>query len=613
MSQPSPAGDAAASNSHQPSSPKQQTPLTGDGEYHCNSHSDLIERLRVSDEWNLRLQTQIQELLRLPRSDVVALRARMQTPDIAIPLLQCYDAAIAEKSDEVAALLAENTKLRQQAQGQATEQAALAEAVRVAEGMAAQLQSKAREEVARWEGAVKGLQAELAQHRQESLRALESETEARERSEGLVRQVAVLREEISSLKEEAERDAEARRLLETRLRLREQADGAEAAESESTHIELQLLRQQNRERLEELEGLRGKMVAALRQSADNHAAHLRLVEERHRLAIEELQAAQRTQELEVLKLRAQLARADPANPAGGAQRHSFLSTTATTTTELLEAQTRQAQEAELKRLHAEVAGLQVQRDDAVLRYEQLSAHLRRDREQQEAEFAREARSLQSQLDNLRQKLARAEEAEASGTRQAAALKERLRAANAEAADARLARDTAMHELTESRRREAESQRLAGQVSEEKDRAVAAERERRKQAEQRVTTALEELRALRETAQEEAAAAERGRHHWQQQHTVAVTQLREAERNAAELVRQRAVQEGHLSRLTEAVEAHRKRLADMETRAAAAAEFRMEAESNQRAALLAIEQLKCENHRLVKTRNRLTEVLQTRAM
>ncbi|EAN83085.1 hypothetical protein, conserved, partial [Trypanosoma cruzi] len=49
----------------------------------------LHKRIQLSEEWNMRLQSQIQELLRLSHNEVKTMRDRMQNPDIAIPLLQC--------------------------------------------------------------------------------------------------------------------------------------------------------------------------------------------------------------------------------------------------------------------------------------------------------------------------------------------------------------------------------------------------------------------------------------------------------------------------------------------------------------------------------------------
>jgi chromosome segregation ATPase len=75
----------------------------------------IIERLRHAEDIAARLNTQLQQIAGLSHSDLAKFRTRMLNPDIAIPLLQCYDATIEEKSNEVEALRAEIRKLQARA------------------------------------------------------------------------------------------------------------------------------------------------------------------------------------------------------------------------------------------------------------------------------------------------------------------------------------------------------------------------------------------------------------------------------------------------------------------------------------------------------------------
>ncbi|KEG05279.1 hypothetical protein DQ04_24171000, partial [Trypanosoma grayi] len=127
----------------------------------------LQKRLQVSDEWNMRLQSQIQELLRLPRSEVEAMRSRMHNPDIAIPLLQCYDAAILEKQEENEKLQQENGKLKAKLEATTGELEETREAVRAAETLVKEVRAQAQADHDSVDAARHEAEREAAQTRQE--------------------------------------------------------------------------------------------------------------------------------------------------------------------------------------------------------------------------------------------------------------------------------------------------------------------------------------------------------------------------------------------------------------------------------------------------------------
>lgn len=553
----------------------------------------LAERLRVSDEWNMRLQHQLQELLQLPRCDVELLRERMQNPDIAIPLLQCYDAAIQEKGDVIKQLEGEVAALQSALGDKERRETEWENDVQVTEGLLQKVRAQAQEELQSERERSQALEIELSRLRQEMRRALESSHEERRRADAAQQQVEALQSQLkktSSDKTDLESELD---LLQRKAKQCFSVGEEKELEGEAQRVRLQLLSRENEDKLEELERLRGKMMQALRQAGDNHAAHLRIVEERHRMAMEDLREVNRTHEMELIKLRAQLARVDPSNPASAhlRQLHS------TTTTSLLESQTRQAQDNEIKRLYGELANAQRQRDDALDRYHQLSLALQEKERGMVEDHRREGATLQKRVHELRTLLDAKEAESALLQTQLQQLREKHKQLEAEAMETRLHRDACHRELEELRRRDAEQQASIQQLTDEKAQRHQREKERHAQLERRVEEVLEEFRDARAKSAVTCTGVEREREELRRQLLDSQKKLQILQQAVDRKDREREALEMRMEKLKESLATHKQQLLTCDAKMLELHRGREELQREQRMNLIAAEHLKMENMRL----------------
>ncbi|KAK7194087.1 hypothetical protein NESM_000321400 [Novymonas esmeraldas] len=578
----------------------------------------LRERLRTSDEWNVRLQHQLQDLLQLPRNEVLDMRHRMQDPDVAIPLLQCYDAVIAEKTEEVARLRREVADAQQQLSAFRRDELDVSNAVRMAEELARSVQGKAAADVQQYVEAVRGLQEELVRLRMEMTRALDAEHTSRQAAQRATERVTALETALEEATRAAATADAARDAALRQVKQQTQQAGEEQTGVVVQRVQLQLASQEKADQAQELERLRARMALALRQSSDNHAAHLRIVEERHRMIVEDLRSASRTQELELLKVRAQLARWDPSaqhasvGRVGGASTASTSSMRLQSTAELLDAQTRQAQAMEVQRLYGEVAALQLQRDDAVRQYEQLNARLQRDRDQELQEAQRQLHSAQRGLAEAR---TRCEELEETRATQEAALRkarEELRLAQQEAQQHRLGADSNARKLASVQQQLTEVQQRLSALQDEKQSAVRLAQERASELEANVARALQDVQGAKERAYAEVSEVQRRYEQLRLLHTKTVDELRERDGVVAAKERERAIAAAQLVRLEDGLAAHKTRVATADRRVQQLEQQLADARLQQRGNIVSLEQLKLQNSQLTRTRDQLTELLQARS-
>ncbi|KPI85122.1 hypothetical protein ABL78_5815 [Leptomonas seymouri] len=575
----------------------------------------LLERLNVSNEWNMRLNQQISELAQLPPSAMQEMRQRMLDPDIAIPLLQCYDAVIEEKSEEVNRLRKEVMELQSELDAFHRDQLDVSSAVRMAEDLAKSVQGKASVEVQRYVTAVKQLQEEVVRMRLEVTRALDAENAATQNALHATEKAASLGKALEAAKQEAAEAQEARQAAERKWGQQAQRAGEEQTGLVVLQVQQQLLQQENADKSQELERLRAKMVQALRQTSDNHAAHLRIVEERHRMVVEDLRSVNRTQELEMLKLRAQLARWDPSNPSNlslsghGSGTGSSLRTQSTA--ELLEAQARQAREMEVKRLYGEVSALQLQRDDALRQYEQLTSRLQRDRDQQLQEAQRQLQSAQRNLSDLR---VRCEELEETRSTQEVSLRqtrEELRQAQQDAQQARFSLDSQTRKLKSLQQQLEDATVRVAAAEEERKSATEHDQTRTRELEASVAQALQDVQASKERAYAEVEETQRRYEQLQYNHLQAQEQLRERQQALDRKERACSIMELQVGRLEEGLEAHKRRLAESDRRIQLLETQLSEARQQQRSSCLSLEQFKIQNAQLSRARDQLAGMLQTR--
>ncbi|XQJ26073.1 hypothetical protein NXY56_002022 [Leishmania guyanensis] len=563
----------------------------------------------------MRLQRQLQDLLQLPRNEVQEMRQRMQDPDIAIPLLQCYDAVIREKTEEVERLRRETVGLQTQLDAFHRDQLDVSNAVRMAEELAKNVQDKAAAEVQRYLEAVREMQGELVRLRLEMTRALEAENTAKQDALRTAERAASLETALEAAKRATSKAEAAREAAERKVRVQEQHAAEEQTDSVVQKTQLEVMTQENAAKAQELERLRAKMMQALRQASDNHAAHLRVVEERHHTIVENLRSVNRTQEMEMLKLRAQLARWDPTNPSG-ACRGAGASSPPTSlrfqsTTELLEAQARQAQELELKRLYGEVSTLQLQRNDAVRQYEQRTARLQRDCDQQLQDVQRQLQSAQRSLAEVRSRCEELEETKATQEASLRKARDELRQAQQDGQQYRLSADSHARKLASAQQQLAEANERLSALQREKQSAVRQAQERASELESNVAQVLQEVQSAKERAYVEVGEVQRRYEELRMQNSKLQDGLREREAALAKKERERNILEVQLGRLEEGLEAHKRRIVEADRRVQQLEQQLTETRQQHRGSFLSLEQMKLQNVQLTRTRDQLTEMLQGR--
>ncbi|KAH9584222.1 hypothetical protein LSM04_004511 [Trypanosoma melophagium] len=566
----------------------------------------LQKRLQVSEEWNMRLQSQIQELLRLPRSEVEAMRGRMHNPDIAIPLLQCYDAAILEKQEENERLLLEANKLKSQLDAATVElqdaRSSQHEAeVRLQEAhhIQQQQQQQLTEQLHEAERSATRIQHELS-------RSLDSEATLRRDVERLQQQLTELQHEMTRIQQDNAELQEAAQQASRRLKNTASAAEATQQEGEVQRVQLQLLSKENADKLQELERLRLRMVQALRLASDNHAAHIRAVEERHRVAMETLRQQTATQEAEVLKLRAQLARLDASSPHRS-NNNSHLRSTA----ELLEAQTRQALEVEVKRLYGEVSAMQLQRDDAMMRYEQLSNSLRREESDKMSAVQRETQMLQQKLREQEQQYEQLDMEYNRTKEELRLLREKCKGYTTELQNAREEKDQSLRKVEELRRNLATAEEKCEQVRRKAKDDIAGERKRVEELEKHVENVARDIQTSKDRAYAATLAAERQCEELRHQLIEAQERLKTTQTRLSTREHEVEVLTSNVQHLQEAVRLNQQQALACDGRVQQLLQQDEEKSRKLREMTLLVERLKMEGARVARARDRLMEDVTTR--
>ncbi|ORC86392.1 uncharacterized protein TM35_000281080 [Trypanosoma theileri] len=566
----------------------------------------LQKRLQVSEEWNMRLQSQIQELLRLPRSEVEAMRGRMQNPDIAIPLLQCYDAAILEKQEENERLVIETNRLKTQLEAAGVE---LQDARAAQQEMEVRLQEAHSVQQQREEQLNEQLheaQRSSTRIQHELSRSLDAEATLRRDVERLQQQLAELQHETTHIQEDNAALQEA--ALQASRRLKSTASAAEATQQagEVQRVQLQLLSKENADKLQELERLRLRMVQALRLASENHAIHMKAVEERHRVAMETLRQQAATQEAEVLKLRAQLARVDASSPHCSKNNSHLRSTT-----ELLEAQTRQALEVEVKRLYGEVSAMQMQRDDAMLRYEQLSNSLRREESDRMAAVQRETQMLQQKIRDQEQQYQQLDMEYNRTKEELRLLREKCKGYTTELQNVRQEQDQSLRKVEELRRALTTAEETCEQVRRKAKEDIAGERKRVQELEQHVEGVARDMQSSKDRAHAATLTAERQCEELRHQLTEAQERVKTAQTRLSTREREVEVLTANVQHLQEAVRLNQQQALACDGRVQQLLQQDEEKSRKLREMTLLVERLKMEGARAARARDRLIEDVSTR--
>jgi hypothetical protein len=558
----------------------------------------LAERLRLSEEWNVRLQNQIQSLLQLPANDVVKLRSKMQSPDIAIPLLQCYDATIQEKQAEIDALQQQNHRLRAAADALNAGHGEANNAVRIAEELLRQTAERAREDSERAQREVEQLQRDLLQMRKVVTELTESESALKRRVELETKKSADAAAQADQLRCEKTALEDALRDLQRKIAAQRGEDDASRHEQETQKIQLHLVSKENDDKMIEIERLRQRMVQALKQAAENHNTHLRIVEEKHKNVICAMREELKGQELMILKLRAQLARAE-ISPEGGRNCAVALQTTAA----VIDSQARQALELELKRLYGEVASAQMQRDDALYRLEQFLISRRSDGEDRIAEMQRNVDLHREQRRAAEERSERVEKQLSVCRDDLRRAREQLKSMAAEVQKVASERDLASRRAEDLQRQMSRHAEALSEARAEKDAAVEGERRGAKMLERRLQQCEEELQQERERVTSLIAEHDRKLHTLQQQLLEQDTRLNDAHTRADEKTRVAEVLQTKVERLQQGLKQFRDQAALHAEQQQRCAQQEQQYKHTIRSMTLLVEQLRMEAFRLEKDRDR----------
>lgn len=603
--------NTTARRSYRASLPSGEGQSTGEG---VLSVEVLQQRLAMSEEWNRRLHQELQELLQLPPVDLQAWRERMESVEISVPLLQRYDAVIQEKEERIEELQLRIQHLHAEVEAYLSREQHLRQDDMLRKGLLEKIKQQAEEDIRREAGKVRGMGKKYAELERELCRVVEQREEEMQRA-------VKAREECQAAERALERVRKEKQYLQDTvevMRRGSQQQNAtqkeDALEKETLQLQLQVLLREREERKKELEQVRSKMQQGLRQAGENHAAHLRVVEERHRVAMEEQQQVSRTHEMEILKLRAQLARMDPrmtvnspfygshtspggSGSIGGAHGvgHGQLGTSSTLS--ILEAQTIQAQDMEIKRLYADLGHAQRQRNEALDRWHELSHRMQENERSWMEDHRREEQGLQKRLHEVRSQLERREGECSRLQKTVNNYKDKIQQLEQVGSELKMDRDRLQEEVTEHKRNLSEKERALRQVQEDHDRYHGQEVERQGRLERRVEEVLEELRQTRTKSLSDLHQVERERNGLRAQVQEAKKQLQAVEKMLAQREREREVIDIQMAKLQEGLQKHKEQLLMLDGRVIETQRAKEEVERQQRMSILAMEHLKLENTRL----------------
>lgn len=509
-----------------------------------------------------RLQAKIAELIECP--DFAAeVRATVLDPDACAPLLAEYDKELALKDRTINKLREEVAVLRGVLERRDSAGHEAGVAARTAEQRAQLHVDEADAKMGASDAVVGQLRKQLVQYKQEL-------SIAQDRIQGLLiaeghtkdecKRLSIVTEEQTAMaraaldgRADAVQEADS---LRRKLAAAVQADEEGKAAVEGHKIQLHLAARENDDKVQELERLRAKMSQALKQSSENHVQHLKLVEEKHRAAVESQREEIRAQEAVIVKLRAQLARADWLHGAAKANDSAMT---------LVDSHTRVAQEQEIKRLYAEVSALTAQRDEAVFRLEAAASGRKSDIDDKVRQARKDADDLRLRVRELQERLSVLQTENSRVHEEARLGRDECRAAQSD----KLRLLNEKQELM----RAADGARRDKVVAEEAAESGAEEGKRQLEAERRIVRTLERrLSDMRAEHQQLSDRLTAEADDWRRQFEQAQSSLREASAKAGELrtalsERDKSVEALGVKceRLTAGLQAHRSKLVNVDAR------------------------------------------------
>jgi hypothetical protein len=567
----------------------------------------LQQQLEIETKLHQRAEAVIAKHLSCP-DRTRTLRSRVVGNAETLPLLQCYDAVNAENAAEIARLQSENDMLRRAVDSRGNEHDDATSAARVTQERAHISMEENRVRLSNYETEVAALQAhiatmqgELNASREENARYIVSDGSKKDASSRAAQQATEAVVSITELREalavqQQENDALKKRVDAARL----QEDDHRTLH-ETSKVQLHLASRENDDKVHELDRIRSKMVQALKQAADNHTTHLRLVEEKHRSVTEGLREEVRAHEMIAAKLRAQLSRAEFTAPSGnGTGALSMVPSV------VMESQARQAQDVELKRMYTEVTTVQLQRDDAVLRFEQLTASRRIEGDDKSRELKRDLDMARLRIEELEERAHRHEH-ELERQRDACktareehrnAVAERTRTEREKAGCAKEA-ETAKRMLTEAQHQ------LDSATADFKEQEAAASRNTRA-LERRHEDARREFFALRDRHTAEVEELQRAVD--ESRAAAADSGSKAATLFATVHEKDRVAEAGQAKceRLAAGLAAHKQQLATCDEQLSALNQRDAHRSGELRTVTLTCEQLRLENVRVGRERDRLTQ-------
>lgn len=561
------------------------------------SVKSLQERLYISEEWNKRLHHELQELLQLPPADLQACRERIQNIDVSLPLLQRYDAVIQEKDERIDELEGRLQHLQSEVESYLSCEQHLRQDAILRKGLLEKIQQQAEDDKRKEANKIRTMEKKYAELERELCRAVEEREEEGRRGTKAEQTLRSTQQALDRARKEKQDLQDTIEVLRRGQQQQHASQKEDALERETLQLQLQVLLREREDRKVELEQVRSKMVKGLRQAGENHEAHLRVVEERHRLAIEDQRQVSRTHEMEILKLRAQLARVDPNMALFPSSPVSSSPGAGPSTATLLEGQTIQAQDMEIKRLYGELGHAQRQRDDALDRWHELSQRMQEKERGELDDHRREEQGLQRRLHEVRTQLERKEGECTRFQRRLADYKDQVLKLEDEMSEMKMEQHRLTEEVELQKKTIIEKERVIRLTQEDQDRYRGQEGERQGRLQRRVDDVLEELRQSNQQSITDLHNMERERNTLRAQLRETKKELEIVQHELGQRQREREVLDIQMNKLQEGLQKHKEQLLLADNKLIELQRGKEEVERQQRLNILAMEHLKLENSRL----------------
>ena len=557
-----------------------------------------IETLRL---WLANSEEEVARLRGIPNG-VRRELARIEDPDVSIPLLRSYEGYIDQLKEEVQSVQEELKRKNQHLEAITSENRNATTSIVKAQAEkeeAIACLAVCQNENVELKQQLQLTQASLATARARAAASIASDNRSVDRAQAEARAAEEREALIARLQSELARQRQTADAAQSQLEAIQQNADFQRAAAESQEIQLELMKRENEDKGSEIARMRHKMMGALKLASDNHNAHLRLVEQKHSSVVQHLRDESNTKDITIAKMRAQLHQAELRGSRS--TESDTMSPTA-----ILATQMRQAQEIELRALYAEVAAATQARDDAIQRQEQSCQMHRLAMEEANRGFKKDLCSAQEQSSKYEGQLNAAQTALNRQQEVSRSLKEELRVAEGKILRLTGELGNVQASLDESKRQCSKLTVTVGESDADCERKIAEERRVAAGLQRQLDAAQRAITHQRESHTGELEEMRRQVDSLRLQHADVLGRLSHTQATVAE--KQRALEslQQKVEWLQLALSSHKEEIHKFDQRVALSTQ-REEAVSKEfQKATLQVEQLTAEMARIARERDRLIE-------